>query len=69
MNKSKTTILRARLSPHHIERVEAIGQITGLNISQIMRQLIENAEVTPAKMEAQIYRNEEGGQTNKRFHV
>jgi hypothetical protein len=60
MNKldEKVVVLRARLFPQHIERMTAIGQATGLNISEIMRQLIENSEVKPAKMGTQIHSNE-----------
>ena len=67
MKKSKITILRARLNDQHVERIEAIGQITGMTISQVMRRLIENAQVAPAKMEAIVYPAGETGQKHERL--
>jgi len=38
-------ILRARIEPHHALRLEELSKTTGLNASQIIRCLIENAVV------------------------
>lgn len=69
MNKSKVKILRARLYDQHVERINTISATTGLNISAILRQLIENAEVTPSVVNVQVYRNENDCRANKQLRV
>ena len=45
-------VLRARIKPYHAQRLEKLSQATGLNASQIIRSLIENAVLVPSPMPA-----------------
>jgi len=40
-------VIRARLFPKHVARMEEISAATGLRVSAILRQMIENVEVKP----------------------
>ena len=41
------TLIRARLLPRHAARLNEIMGATGLQVSGIMRQMIENAVIVP----------------------
>lgn len=43
-------ILRARVQPHHADRLAELCIATGLNASQVIRLLIEKSELRPQLM-------------------
>jgi len=44
-------VIRARLFPKHVARMEEISAATGLRVSAILRQMIENVEVKPVTLD------------------
>lgn len=43
----KTVMLRARVTARHQARIAELGRQAGLNTSQVVRVLIENAKLEP----------------------
>jgi predicted DNA-binding protein len=53
-NMTERKLIAIRLEPKHIQRLAEMGRKTGWTQSEVIRQLIEQAQVSPAEVTASI---------------
>ena len=47
-------LIAVRLEPKQLQKLDAIVEMTGWNQSEVIRQLIDNASVTPPSVVAEL---------------
>lgn len=46
----KTGVIQARVERHHMTRLVELQRLTGLSQSEVLRKLLETADIAPAPM-------------------
>lgn len=53
----KNIFFATRCEPQHLEKIDRIAQATGLNRSQVFRQLVERATFEPTRITVNLAAN------------